>query len=84
MKKFFFLIIFSFSISFFSQNTIQEKKDSLRIYLNKIDNKKLPQQVKEEYAKKAIELLNPFHDSIKFKTNMQIALMYFRKKNTIL
>lgn len=80
MKKYFFLFFFSCSISFFSQNTIQEKKDSLINYLNKINNKKLSQEVKEDYAKKATLLLHPLSDSLKFKTNIQIALMYFRKR----
>ena len=80
MKITFFLFFFFFSISFYSQNKIQEKKDSLLSYLHKIDNKKLPQEVKEGYAKKATLLLKPLNDSLKFKTNIKIALMYFRKR----
>lgn len=80
MKKHFLLLFFSFSISFFSQNTTQENKDSLFNYLIKINNKKLPQEVKETYAIKTVPLLKNVNDSLKFEANIQIALMYFRKR----
>ena len=80
MKKYGLIFFFSFSISIFSQDKVQEKKDSIYFYIEKIKTRTLPQEVKETYAIKTVPLLKNVKDSLKFEANIQIALMYFRKR----
>lgn len=80
MKKYFLFI--GFSISLFSQNQIKKSTDSLLYLIKEIkENKQLSQDVKENYATKIIALINNKHDSLKFKANIEIALLYFRKRD---
>ncbi|WP_299668581.1 ATP-binding protein [uncultured Polaribacter sp.] len=80
MKKYIFLLFFGFSIASFSQDQMNENKDSLDFYLKKINNKQLPQEIKESYAIKIAAFSKDLNDSLKFNANIQIALMYFRKR----
>jgi signal transduction histidine kinase len=78
LKKFSFLLFFSFSFCIFSQDKIQEKKDSLLTYIAKLKSKELTQEKKEAYALKSINLVKDLDDSLKYEANIKIALMYFR------
>ncbi|MGB0891156.1 MAG: ATP-binding protein [Flavobacteriaceae bacterium] len=82
MKKYFLFLFIGFSISLFSQNQIKKSTDSLLYLIKEIkENKQLSQDVKENYATKIIALINNKHDSLKFKANIEIALLYFRKRD---
>lgn len=80
MKKYIFLSFISFSISLFSQIENEENKDSLNFYIKKIKDKKLPQEIKEGFATKIVFFSKNVNDSLKFEANIEIALMYFRKR----
>lgn len=80
LKKIIFLYFLSISISFFSQDKMEENKDSLYLYINRIKNKQLSQEVKERYAKKILVFSKNLDDSSKFDANIQTALMYFKKR----
>ena len=77
MKKQLFLFFFSISISFFSQD---KNKDSVLFYIKKMKKIKLPQEVKEGHATKIVAFSKNLNDSLKFNANIEIALMYFKKR----
>ena len=82
MKKSFLILFIGYSISLFSQRQIEKNRDSLLYFIKEIkENKQISQVVKENYATKILKLSKNKHDSLQFKSNIEIALFYFRKRD---